>query len=290
MSMLPPPNPVPDHVPGLAAGSVAPTGSNLISASWSALKHDKELVMLPVIGGVMALLAALPVLVVGLVVPADASWVVFVVGVLMALLIAVVSTFFAVALAAGAHERMGGGSPTVKSAMAVAWKRKKGVVGWALLSVTVGLLLQAVQEKVKAAGPILSAVGDLAWTVASFFAIPIIAANDCGPIEALKLSTKTFKSRWSSAVRVELRLMLYVIGMVVLLAIGIVVAVLLGNLATVLGIVVGVLVVAAFLIAMLVMGALKSYSRVALYRYASGLPTPGFATGVLEAAVRPTGR
>ena len=246
--------------------------------------------MLPVIGGVMALLAALPVLVVGLVVPADASWVVFVVGVLMALLIAVVSTFFAVALAAGAHERMGGGSPTVKSAMAVAWKRKKGVVGWALLSVTVGLLLQAVQEKVKAAGPILSAVGDLAWTVASFFAIPIIAANDCGPIEALKLSTKTFKSRWSSAVRVELRLMLYVIGMVVLLAIGIVVAVLLGNLATVLGIVVGVLVVAAFLIAMLVMGALKSYSRVALYRYASGLPTPGFATGVLEAAVRPTGR
>ena len=34
----------------------------------------------------------------------------------------------------------------------------------------------------------------------------IIAANDCGPIEALKLSTKTFKSRWSSAVRVELRL------------------------------------------------------------------------------------
>jgi len=174
----------------------------------------------------------------------------------------VVSTFFAVALAAGAHERMGGGSPTVKSAMAVAWKRKKGVVGWALLSVTVGLLMQAVQEKVKAAGP----------------------------IEALKLSTKTFKSRWSSAVRVELRLTLYVIGMMVLLAIGIVVAVLLGNLATVLGIVVGVLVVAAFLIAMLVMGALKSYSRVALYRYASGLPTPGFATGVLEAAVRPTGR
>ena len=111
MSMLPPPNPVPDHVPGLAAGSAAPTGSNLISASWAALKHDKELVMLPVIGGVMALLAALPVLVVGLVVPADASWVVFVVGVLMALFIAVVSTFFAVALAAGAHERMGGGSP-----------------------------------------------------------------------------------------------------------------------------------------------------------------------------------
>jgi hypothetical protein len=54
----------------------------------------------------------------------------------------------------------------------------------------------------------------------------------------------------------------------------------------VLGIVLAVAVVGAFMVAMLVMGALRSYARVALYRYASGLPTPGFASSVLEAAVR----
>ncbi len=278
--MLPPPAPVP------APGAPSPTGSTLIASAWAALKHDKELVLLPVIGGLFALLAAVPVLVAGLLVPTDQSWVLFVIGLVAAIAIAIVSTFFAVALAAGAHDRLGGGSPTVRSAMEVAWRRKKGVIGWALLSVTVGVLLQAIRDRARAVGPIIGFAGDLAWTIASFFAIPIIAANDCGPIEALKLSTKTFKSRWSSAVRVELRLTLYAIGMVVLLAIGLVLAALLAQLVTVLGIVLAVAVVGAFMVAMLVMGALRSYARVALYRYASGLPTPGFASSVLEAAVR----
>jgi hypothetical protein len=280
MSMLPPPAPVP------APGAPSPTGSTLIASAWAALKHDKELVLLPVIGGLFALLAAVPVLVAGLLVPTDQSWVLFVIGLVAAIAIAIVSTFFAVALAAGAHDRLGGGSPTVRSAMEVAWRRKKGVIGWALLSVTVGVLLQAIRDRARAVGPIIGFAGDLAWTIASFFAIPIIAANDCGPIEALKLSTKTFKSRWSSAVRVELRLTLYAIGMVVLLAIGLVLAALLAQLVTVLGIVLAAVVVGAFMVAMLVMGALRSYARVALYRYASGLPTPGFASSVLEAAVR----
>ncbi len=278
--MLPPPAPVP------APGAPSPTGSTLIASAWAALKHDKELVLLPVIGGLFALLAAVPVLVAGLLVPTDQSWVLFVIGLVAAIAIAIVSTFFAVALAAGAHDRLGGGSPTVRSAMEVAWRRKKGVIGWALLSVTVGVLLQAIRDRARAVGPIIGFAGDLAWTIASFFAIPIIAANDCGPIEALKLSTKTFKSRWSSAVRVELRLTLYAIGMVVLLAIGLVLAALLTQLVTVLGIVLAVAVVGAFMVAMLVMGALRSYARVALYRYASGLPTPGFSSSVLEAAVR----
>lgn len=278
--MLPPPAPVP------AAGAPSPTGGTLVASSWAALKHDRELVLLPVIGGLFALLAAVPVLVAGLLVPTDQSWVLFVIGLVAAIAIAIVSTFFAVALAAGAHDRLGGGSPTVRSAMEVAWRRKKGVIGWALLSVTVGVLLQAIRDRARALGPIIGFAGDLAWTIASFFAIPIIAANDCGPIEALKLSTKTFKSRWSSAVRVELRLTLYAIGMVVLLAIGLVLAALLAQLVTVLGIVLAVVVVGAFMVAMLVMGALRSYARVALYRYASGLPTPGFSSSVLDAAVR----
>lgn len=280
MSMLPPPSPVP--VPGAAA----PTGSTLVASAWAALKDDKELVLLPVIGGLFALLAALPVVVAGVLVPTDQSWAVFVIGLVAASAIAIVSTFFAVALAAGAHDRLGGGSPTVRSSMAVAWRRKKGVIGWALLSVTVGALLQAIRDRARAIGPVLGFAGDLAWTIASFFAIPIIAANDCGPIEALKLSTKTFKSRWSSAVRVELRLTLYAIGMVVALAIGLVLAALVGQVAMVLGVVVAVVVIGAFMVAMLVMGALRSYARVALYRYASGMPTPGFPTTVLEAAIR----
>ena len=188
-----------------------PKGGTLVKAAWSALRADKELLSLPIVGGVASLLGLLPLLVITIVMNAGSandnsnpSGIIVVVAAVSAFLVAIITTFFAVALAAGAHERMNGGNPTMKSAMAVAWKRKKGVIGWALLATTVGLVLQAIKDKVKGGGAIIAMLGDLAWAVASFFAIPIIAANDVGPIEALKLSTSTMKKRWSSAARVQL--------------------------------------------------------------------------------------
>ena len=188
-------------------------------------------------------------------------------------------------VAAGAHERMNGGNPTMKSAMAVAWKRKKGVIGWALLATTVGLVLQAIKDKVKGGGAIIAMLGDLAWAVASFFAIPIIAANDVGPIEALKLSTSTMKKRWSSAARVQLRLGLYGLGLAVAMMVGLFLVALVAQSSTALAALLGVVLALVLLAAMLVLNAVTSYARVALYRYAAGMTTPGFADGMLQAAV-----
>ena len=213
------------------------------------------------------------------------SGIIVVVAIVSAFLVAIITTFFAVALAAGAHERMNGGNPTMKSAMAVAWKRKKGVIGWALLATTVGLVLQAIKDKVKGGGAIIAMLGDLAWAVASFFAIPIIAANDVGPIEALKLSTSTMKKRWSSAARVQLRLGLYGLGLALLMVAGLFLVAMVAKVSTVLAVVVGVVLALVLLAAMLVLNAVTSYARVALYRYAAGMTTPGFADGMLQAAV-----
>jgi hypothetical protein len=255
-----------------------------VKAAWSALRQDKELLSLPIVGGVASLLSLLPLFVVVLIFGgkddgSNPSAVMIVVGVLTAFLVAIVATFFSVALAAGAHERMGGGNPTVKSAMGVAWRRKKGVIGWALLSTTVGLVLQAIKDNVKGAGAIVSFLGDLAWAVASFFAIPIIAANDVGPIEALKSSVSVMKQRWGSSARVQLRLGLYgVIAAVVIVA-------MLAKVSTVLAVLVGIVLGAVVLYAMLLLNAVGAYARVALYRYSAGMPTPGFGSNLLEAAV-----
>jgi hypothetical protein len=259
----------------------------LVKTAWSALRADKELLGIPIVGGLVSVLAVVPLLAVALL-ASDSDSVppsVVIVGIIEAFVVAIIATFFAVALAAGAHERMNGGNPTLKSAMAVAWKHKKGVIGWALLSTTVGLVMQALKDNVKGAGPILAAIGNFAWAVASFFAIPIIAANNVGPIEALKLSTSTMKQRWSSAARVQLRLGLYGIGLVVGAVIGVFLVVALANVSTVLAVLVGVLLAIVLLLAMLVLNAITSYARVALYRYAAGMSTPGFADTMLQAAV-----
>ena len=269
-----------------------PKGGTLVKAAWSALRADKELLSLPIVGGVASLLGLLPLLVITIVMNAGSandnsnpSGIIVVVAAVSAFLVAIITTFFAVALAAGAHERMNGGNPTMKSAMAVAWKRKKGVIGWALLATTVGLVLQAIKDKVKGGGAIIAMLGDLAWAVASFFAIPIIAANDVGPIEALKLSTSTMKKRWSSAARVQLRLGLYGLGLAVAMMVGLFLVALVAQSSTALAALLGVVLALVLLAAMLVLNAVTSYARVALYRYAAGMTTPGFADGMLQAAV-----
>ena len=64
----------------------------------------------------------------------------------------VVSVFFTGALVAGAHERMSGGDPTVGSAIGRATQRIPGLVPWALLTATVGMIIQALRERAGAVG------------------------------------------------------------------------------------------------------------------------------------------
>jgi hypothetical protein len=265
--------------------SVQPTGGNLVRAAWWALRQDRELLLLPVYGAMVALGSLVSILAAFVLVPDDALLVYVVLAVAATYLVAAVSTFFSVALAAGAHERMNGGDPTISSAMAAAWRHKRAVLGWAALSATVGLVLQSVEARFKGAGAVLGFLGGVAWAVASFFAIPIIAAQDVGPITALKTSADTFRRRWSNAVRVQLRLGLYVLGLVLATVLGLALGIVLLDTFALLGVLVILVVAAAALVGGLVLGAVSAYCRVVLYRYAVGLATPGFSAGVLEAAV-----
>jgi hypothetical protein len=281
MSMLPPASPVPP------VSSDGPSGGDLVKSAWSALRTDKELIGLPVVGGISALVAVAPILAIYAFIPSDARPIQAVVGVAALLVFSVISTFFAVALAAGAHDRMSGGSPTMRSALALAWSRRRGVIGWAILNVTVGLVLRLIEDRVRGiAGVLLRVLGGVAWALASYFAIPIIAANDVGPIEALKLSSTVFKTRWRKAVRVQFRLGLYAFAVIAAAVVGVLVVVAAAQASVVLAVLLAVVIGAGVIMAMVVMSAVTAYARVALYRFAAGLPTPGFNDGMLYAAVK----
>lgn len=262
-----------------------PKGGSLVKASWAALKQDKSLVSLPVVGGAISLLCMIPIVVGFVAVPEGSEWIFVVLGIVGALILGIISTFFAVALAAGAHERMNGGDPTVTSAMGQAWKHKKAVIGWAVLSVTVGLVLNALKEKFKTAGNIASTLGGMAFSIASFFVIPIIASENLGPWPALKKSVATFRDKWSSTARVQLRLVVYVLGLVVAAIVAVIVVAVLASVSSVLAVVAGIVLGVAIFYASLVLGAISSYSRVVLYRYSSGMPTPGIDEGAITSAI-----
>ncbi len=262
------------------------TGGSLVRASWRQLRKDRELIWLPVLGGFVAALAAAPVAVVAFFTASDGKpWGYVLAGVGL-LITTFIATLFAVAFAAGADQRLDGGDPTLRSSLSAAWSRKWAVLQWALLSVIVGLVLRALRERAGVLGKILAGLGGLAWGVGTYFVIPILAGTRTSAWSATRTSAQLIREKWGQALRVQIRLGLYVLVWL-LVAVGAGFGVYaLAQTSTAAAVVVAVVAVIVLVYAALVLSVLGAYVRVALWRYATGRPVPGFDTDRLEAAVR----
>lgn len=111
-----------------------------------------------------------------------------------------VIVFFNTALVSCALERLQGGDPTVGYGLREAGKRIHLVLGWSLLSGTVGLLLQMIENRFEFLGRVISAILGAIWGLVTFFAIPVLVAKDLGPIETLKESGRLFRERWGEQI------------------------------------------------------------------------------------------
>jgi len=177
----------------------------LAKVSWQVLRRDRELLVLPVLSFVVSigalLLLWLPTLAV-----ADLSGLssdegqvdpmLAVVGIASALVLSIVGVFFKGALVAGAHERLSGGDPTVKSALTRAVTHLGGLLPWALLTATVGLILSALRDRAGRLGQFAVSLIGMAWEAASFLVIPAIVVDDHGAVSGLKASASLLKRTW----------------------------------------------------------------------------------------------
>ena len=130
----------------------------LLKASWGVLSNDKELLWLPVISGLCALIVAasfgVPVFLTGNDTTTSTGSSTFQLGatgyVLIALayfVLAYVTIFFNTALVWAANERLDGRDPTLGSALGAARARAGVILPWAIVSATVSLLIRAVEER-----------------------------------------------------------------------------------------------------------------------------------------------
>jgi hypothetical protein len=180
--------------------------------SWSVLRHDKELMVFPI----LSFLACLVVLA-SFIVPAF----VFIPGVadffaegrnggergeLQPLVYAglllfyfvnyFVVVFFNTALVSCALFRFNGGNPTVADGLRAAASRLPQIAAWALLAATVGMILRAIEEKVDFVGKLVVSLIGLAWTVVTFLVVPVLAVEKLGPIAAVRRSTDLLRRSW----------------------------------------------------------------------------------------------
>ena len=108
--------------------------------------------------------------------------------------------FFNVALVSAASSRLAGGHATINDGLEVAWQRKGKIFQWALLSATVGMLLRMIQERASWLGRLVGGLMGMAFTLASYFVVPVLAAENVGPAEALQRSAELFRNTWGEKV------------------------------------------------------------------------------------------
>src|ERR1700686_1954629 len=111
-----------------------------------------------------------------------------------------VIVFFNVALVGVANSRLVGGTWTFRDGIELAWERKGTIFQWALVAATVGVILRTLEERMGLIGRIIMRIIGIAWTLACYFVVPVLAFEDLTPIEAVKRSSKLFRDTWGEKV------------------------------------------------------------------------------------------
>jgi uncharacterized protein DUF6159 len=111
-----------------------------------------------------------------------------------------IGIFFQAALIAGATERMRGGDPTVGSALAAAWRRVGPILLWAVVAATVGMILRSIQERAGFIGKIVVGLLGAAWSLATFFVVPVLVLEDRSIKDTFTRSTSVFRTTWGETV------------------------------------------------------------------------------------------
>jgi hypothetical protein len=267
----------------------------LAKSSWRVLQQDRELLVLPVLSFVVSAMVLVPLLVVAFVYTdgtttnaageESADPAMIVIFVVAALAISVVGVFFNGALVAGAHQRFTGGDPTIGSALDKAARHLPGLIGWALLTATVGLILQALRERAGFLARFVINLVGAAWDVATFLVVPAVIIDDNGAIDGLKRSASLLRQTWGE--NIAARVGFGLLGLVLVIpgfAIG-GLAVAVGGPVLIAGILVAVVWIALVVV---VMTALNAIFQTALYMYATtgSMPT-GFETTDLRQTFGP---
>lgn len=185
-----------------------------------------------------------------------------------------VITYFNAALISCAIISFNGGQPTLADGIGAANSRLPQILAWALVSATVGVLLKVIENVHEKVGEIVSAILGTAWTILTFFVVPVLVVEKVGPFEAISRSTAILRKAWGEALvsRMGIGLVMFLASLpgVFLLIIGVVIL----STALVLGIAVLVL-AAVYLLAMMAIGpTLTGICRAALYQYATDGQVP----------------
>lgn len=200
-----------------------------------------------------------------------------------------VIVFFNTALVSCAMERFDGKTPTLAKGMRTAISLLPQILGWALLSATVGTILRAIEERVGFVGKIITGLVGAGWSIATYFVVPVLVVEKVGPVDAVKRSVSVMSKTWGTALVSNVGMAFINLGLFVvcLLPVAIGGALSISTQHWIPVAIGGFFSVLLIMIFMLVMSAMQMILVAALYRFASSGQAPaGFDGEAMRTAFR----
>jgi hypothetical protein len=190
--------------------------------------------------------------------------------------------FFNAALVSAALDRLRGGDPDVSSGLRHAFAHIHMIFIWALISATVGLLLQLLRanQRNAFARMAIDMIGGI-WEFLTFFVIPVLVSENVTPIGAIKRSSGLVRKTWGRQITASFGFMIvYILAVIV----GIIPAFIVGMVSGAAAVAVGVITVG---LAVCTVQALEGIFKAALYEFAMGEKPAEFDLRTLQTAYRP---
>ena len=172
-------------------------GWDLFGWSFSVIRQHKKLIWFPIFSGAAGLAA---ILLWFLFHPQSLLWLLpayFVVSFLV--------VFFNCALACCAQSCLAGEEVSISRGLQQASTHVGAIAGWSVLSTTVGLLLRSIEGRASWAGKLARFLFGVAWGMTTYLVVPVLIAENRGPIASLKRSAQLVRDTWSDQIVAEIR-------------------------------------------------------------------------------------
>jgi len=175
----------------------------LVKTSWDVLMDDKKLLVFPLLSGIVTLLViltfVLPLFVSDAFV-SSGSLITIMYLFLFYVASYCVVIFFNTALISCVNAKLNGKTMSVGEGLSNSAKHLPGILGWAIVAATVGLILNLLEERAGFIGDIVLAVIGGVWSLVTYFVVPVLVLEDKGVFDSLKGSVSLVKKTWGESI------------------------------------------------------------------------------------------
>ncbi len=256
---------------------------DLFRTSFSILMNDKKLLVFPLLSGIISLIV-LATFILPLVIGQVLGGLFFYSALFAFYLVSsFVVIFFNTALISCVNARLQGREMSIGEGLSNALRHVAPIFGWALLSATVGIILQLIRERGGFVGQIAAGLVGGAWGLVTFFVVPVLVLEDKGVFDAIKESTSLIRKTWGESIIGSGSIMLVFIIIGVLGLLGVFATIFLGSV-MVFGIALFLFIALVIVLAVMA-AAMQGIFVTALYTYAkTGTVPSAFKSDLIQNA------